>query len=101
MGSNAVKEALELHEIARGLGKTHAQVCLRWVYEQGVSLLVKSFNEQRMKENLMIFDRELTADDLVKISKIPQRRGLPGDLFVSELEGSPFKTIEEFWDGEI
>ncbi|KAI3970588.1 hypothetical protein MKX01_024235 [Papaver californicum] len=99
-GSNAVKEAQELQEIAKARGKTHAQVSLRWVYEQGVSLLVKSFNEQRMKENLMIFDWELTRDDLVKISKIRQRRGLPGDLLVSELEGAPFKTIKEFWDGE-
>ncbi|KAI3971796.1 hypothetical protein MKW92_001221 [Papaver armeniacum] len=102
-GSNAVNEAQELHEIAKARGKTHAQVCLRWVYEQGVSLLVKSFNEQRIKENLMIFDWELTKDDLVKISKIPQRRGLTGDMFVPEHEesGSPFKTIEEFWDGEV
>ncbi|KAI3945023.1 hypothetical protein MKW92_005596 [Papaver armeniacum] len=100
-GSNSVKEAQELHEIAKARGKTHAQVCLRWVYEQGVSLLVKSFKEERMKENLMIFDWELTKDDLLKISKITQRRGLPGYRFISELEGSPFKTIEELWDGEV
>ncbi|MCL7042663.1 hypothetical protein MKW94_002477 [Papaver nudicaule] len=100
-GSNAVYEAQVLDQIAEAKGKTHAQVCLRWVYEQGVSLLVKSFNEQRMKENMMIFNWELTEDELEKISKIPQSRGLPGDIFVSELEGAPFKTVEEFWDGEV
>ncbi|KAI3894308.1 hypothetical protein MKX03_001855 [Papaver bracteatum] len=100
-GSNAVYGAQVLHEIAEAKGKTHAQVCLRWVYEQGVSLLVKSFNDQRMKENMMIFDWELTEDELEKIGKIPQSRGLPGDVFVSELEAAPFKTVEEFWDGEV
>ncbi|KAI3935836.1 hypothetical protein MKX01_033020 [Papaver californicum] len=100
-GSNAVYEEQVLHEIAEAKGKTHAQVCLRWVYEQGVSLVVKSYNEQRMKENMMIFHWELTEDELEKISKIPQSRGLPGDIFVSELEAAPFKTVEEFWDGEV
>ncbi|MCL7027039.1 hypothetical protein MKW94_006692 [Papaver nudicaule] len=100
-GSNAVHEERVLHEIAESKGKTHAQVCLRWVYEQGVSLLVKSFNEQRMKENTLIFQWELTEDELEKISKIPQKRGLPGDIFVSELEAAPFKTVEELWDGEV
>ncbi|MCL7023490.1 hypothetical protein MKW94_001479 [Papaver nudicaule] len=101
LAPNPVREAHELHEIAKARGKTHAQVCLRWVYEQGVSLLVKSFNEQRMKENLMIFDWELTRDDLVKISKIPQRKGVIGDDFVSEHEGGHIKTIEELWDEEV
>ncbi|KAI3901432.1 hypothetical protein MKW92_021554 [Papaver armeniacum] len=100
-GSNAVHEERVLHEIAEAKGKTHAQVCLRWIFEQGASLLVKSYNEQRMKENMMIFDWELTQDEREKISKIPQRRGLPGDIFVSELEAAPFKTIEELWDGEV
>ncbi|KAI3843982.1 hypothetical protein MKX03_000347 [Papaver bracteatum] len=98
-GSTAVYEERVLHEIAEAKGKTHAQVGLRWVYEQGVSLIVKSFNELRMKENMMIFDWELTEDELQKIGKIPQRRGLPGDSFVSE--AASFKTVEEFWDGEV
>ncbi|KAI3868862.1 hypothetical protein MKX03_036391 [Papaver bracteatum] len=100
-GSNAVYEERILHEIAEAKGKTHAQMCLRWVYQQGVSFIVKSYNEQRMKENMMIFHCELTADELEKMSKIPQRRGVLGDKYVSELEAAPFKTIEEFWDGEV
>ncbi|KAI3957711.1 hypothetical protein MKW92_048984 [Papaver armeniacum] len=99
-GSDGVKDAQVLYEIAQARNKTHAQVCLRWVYEQGVGLLVKSFNEQRMEENLMIFDWQLAEDDLVKISKLPQRRCHPSDLAVSELPGAPFKTVEELWDGE-
>ena len=53
-----------------------SQVSLRWAYEQGVSMVPKSFNKKRMEENLQIFDWPLTKDDLAKISKLPQRKGV-------------------------
>ncbi|KAK9113923.1 hypothetical protein Syun_020720 [Stephania yunnanensis] len=98
-GPNRVMESPVLKEIAIARGKTVAQVCLRWVREQGVTLLVKSFNEERMKENLDIFEWELSEEDLEKINEIPQSRGLPGSFFVSD-EGS-FKSLAELWDGEL
>uniref|UniRef100_M1DC41 Galacturonic acid reductase n=1 Tax=Solanum tuberosum TaxID=4113 RepID=M1DC41_SOLTU len=51
------------------------QVALRWIYEQGMSLVVKSLNKERMKENLQIFDWSLTQQDLEKISELPQHKG--------------------------
>ncbi|KAL0005105.1 hypothetical protein SO802_012666 [Lithocarpus litseifolius] len=98
-GTNWVMECEVLKQIAEATGKTTAQICIRWVYEQGVSVLVKSFNEDRMKENLDIFDWKLSPEDLEKISQIPQRKGFPGLEFVSE-EG-PYKSLSELWDGEI
>ncbi|KAF8407535.1 hypothetical protein HHK36_006669 [Tetracentron sinense] len=75
-------------------------VALRWIYEQGVSVVVKSFNKGRMKENLQIFgDWELSKEDLNKISQIPQQRGFSGELFVSA--NGPYKSLDELWDGEI
>lgn len=50
------------------------QISLRWLYEQGVIIAVKSFNIERMKENLEIFDWSLTKEELSKIGQIPQRR---------------------------
>ncbi|XP_058079260.1 non-functional NADPH-dependent codeinone reductase 2-like [Magnolia sinica] len=97
-GSLAVMESPILKQIASTRGKTIAQVSLRWLHEQGVSVVVKSFNKERMKENLQIFDWELSEQDLQEISQISQRRGLSGEFFVSP--GGPFKTIEELWDGE-
>ncbi|XP_068662433.1 non-functional NADPH-dependent codeinone reductase 2-like [Aristolochia californica] len=88
-----------LKEIADAKGKSVAQVALRWVHEQGVSVVGKSFNQKRMEENLQIFDWELTEDELQKIDQSPQSRGFSGEDFVSPL--GPFKTIEEFWDGEV
>ncbi|KAI9070960.1 hypothetical protein K1719_047076 [Acacia pycnantha] len=51
-----------------------AQVALRWLYEQGVGFIARSFNKDRMKQNLEIFDWSLTQDDLEKISQIKQIR---------------------------
>ncbi|KAG7949772.1 hypothetical protein I3843_13G079700 [Carya illinoinensis] len=53
-----------LKEIAYARGKSVAQISLRWVYEQGVCVLVKSFNKERIKENLDIFDWKLSPEEL-------------------------------------
>nr|XP_025608221.1 NAD(P)H-dependent 6'-deoxychalcone synthase isoform X2 [Arachis hypogaea] len=50
------------------------QVSLRWLYEQGVTFAVKSYNKERMKQNLEIFDFSLTSDDYQKINQIKQTR---------------------------
>ncbi|KAJ9708659.1 hypothetical protein PVL29_000603 [Vitis rotundifolia] len=98
-GTDRVMECEVLKEIARETGKSIAQVCLRWVYEQGVSLLVKSFNKERIKQNLEIFDWELSAQDLEKIIQIPQFKGFPGVEFVCQT--GPYKSLVDLWDGEI
>ncbi|KAI3778723.1 hypothetical protein L2E82_08106 [Cichorium intybus] len=73
-GHNRVMECDVLQEIARSKGKSVAQISLRWLYEQGVSIAVKRFNTERMKENLEIFGWSLTKEELEKIDNIPQRR---------------------------
>ncbi|KAI3696164.1 hypothetical protein L1987_79174 [Smallanthus sonchifolius] len=73
-GHNRVMECDVLHKIAKSKGKTVAQISLRWLYEQGVSIAVKSFNTERMKQNLDIFDWSLTEEELNKIDQIPQRK---------------------------
>ncbi|KAK9277910.1 hypothetical protein L1049_027467 [Liquidambar formosana] len=98
-GSLAVTESPILKDIAAAKGKSLAQVALRWIYEQGVSFIVKSFNKERMKENLQIFDWELSEDELAKIKQIPQRRGFSGEGCISQ-EG-PYKSLEELWDGDV
>ncbi|KAF8407533.1 hypothetical protein HHK36_006667 [Tetracentron sinense] len=45
-GSNVVMDSPILKEIALAKGKTITQVALRWIYEQGVSVVVKSFNKE-------------------------------------------------------
>ncbi|KAK9200098.1 hypothetical protein WN944_015293 [Citrus x changshan-huyou] len=95
-GSNQVLENEALKEIAKARGKTVAQVSLRWIVEQGATVVIKSLNLERMKQNLGIFDWKLTDDDYDKINQIPQHRLIPSDFWVSPQ--GPFKTLEELWD---
>ncbi|XP_075672351.1 non-functional NADPH-dependent codeinone reductase 2-like [Castanea sativa] len=98
-GTNAVMDNEVLKEIAKTRGKTVAQVCLRWIYEQGAAPIVKSYNKERLKENLQIFDWELSEDDYDKIGQIKQRRLMPREELVSA--HGPYKSVEELWDGEL
>lgn len=75
-GDNRVVESDVLAQIAKARGKTIAQVALRWAYEQGVSIASKSFNKERMAQNLQIFDWSLSDEDLEKISQLPQTKGV-------------------------
>ncbi|XP_078154467.1 deoxymugineic acid synthase 1-B-like [Carex rostrata] len=98
-GTDQVMANKVLQEIAQAKGKSLAQICLRWVFEQGDCVLVKSFNEERMKQNLDILNWELTADERNKIGQISQCKGSPAEVFVSC--NGPYKTLDELWDGEI
>ncbi|XP_016546784.2 LOW QUALITY PROTEIN: non-functional NADPH-dependent codeinone reductase 2-like [Capsicum annuum] len=98
-GTNRVMESQVLKEIAKAKGKTVAQVALRWGCEQGIGVVVKIYNKERMKQNLEIFDWSLSDDDCRKISKIPQSRACLGKDYTSHY--GPYKTIEELWDEEL
>ena len=58
--------------IAEKLGKTPAQVALRWGIQTGHSVLPKSTNEARIKQNLEVYDWSIPDDMLVKITEIEQ-----------------------------
>lgn len=98
-GSDRVLECEVLKEIAKAKGKTAAQVSLRWIHEQGVGVIVKSFNGERMKQNLGIFDWSLDEDELKKIDELAQSGGVTGVAYTSKC--GPFRTVEDIWDGEM
>ncbi|KAI3473191.1 hypothetical protein Pfo_030483 [Paulownia fortunei] len=89
-----------LNLVAEKLGKTPAQVALRWGLQMGHSVLPKSTNENRIKENFDLFDWFIPEDLCAQFSEIEQVRLITGTTFVHETFGS-YKTTEELWDGEI
>ncbi|KAK7380115.1 hypothetical protein VNO78_32531 [Psophocarpus tetragonolobus] len=97
-GTNAIMQSPILKEIACARQKSVPQIALRWIYEQGTIAIVKSFNKERMKENLDIFDWKLSQEESQKFNQIPQSRMYSGINYVSE--NGPYKTLEELWDGE-
>ena len=57
-------------EIASRLGRTPAQVTLRWHLQRGDIVFPKSMRRERMAENFAIFDFELEDDDLATITAL-------------------------------
>ncbi|KDE98556.1 oxidoreductase [Mycolicibacterium aromaticivorans JS19b1 = JCM 16368] len=72
-------------KIAERLGKSPAQVVLRWHIERGDIVFPKSVTPERIKENLEIFDFELGDDDIDAITALDKgeagRRGPNPDTF--------------------
>ena len=56
--------------VAERLGRTPAQVTLRWHVQRGDIVFPKSTTPSRIQENFEIFDFELTDDDMVSISAL-------------------------------
>jgi 2,5-diketo-D-gluconate reductase A len=71
--------------VAEKLGRTPAQVVLRWHIQRGDIVFPKSVTPLRVKENYELFDFELSADDMVAVSSLdkgePGRTGPNPDAF--------------------
>lgn len=65
-----------LKEIGEKHGKSVAQTALRFLLQSGVILIPKSTHENRMKENIDIFDFELSADEMKKIEALDTGKSL-------------------------
>jgi 2,5-diketo-D-gluconate reductase A len=59
-----------LLEIAGRVGKSPAQVVLRWHLQRGDVIFPKSTHQERMRENFELFDFELSGADVTTISSL-------------------------------
>lgn len=83
-------------DIAQEKGNTPAQTMLAWAINRGTSVIPKSVNPQRLKENLEAANIELTPLEMETINKLDQHyRYIKGDFWC--LEGSGY-TLENLWD---
>lgn len=65
-----------LKEIGAKHGKTVAQTALRFLLQSDVVLIPKSVHEDRMKENIDIFDFELTEEEMKQIEALDTGKSL-------------------------
>ncbi|MBU5359996.1 aldo/keto reductase [Enterococcus raffinosus] len=86
-GSDALKEAV-ITELAEKYGKTSAQIILRWHAQRGIIPIPKSRNLQHQRENLAIFDFELTQTEIERINLLEKADG--------RIEGQDPNEYEEF-----
>ena len=61
-----------LIEIGERIGKSPAQVALRWHIQRGNIVFPKSTTPSRIEENFALFDFELAPDDVAKIDTLDQ-----------------------------
>lgn len=61
---NDAKEHPDLVEIGNKYNKTAPQVILRWLYQRDIVPIVRSGDPSHQKDNLAIFDFELTDDEM-------------------------------------
>lgn len=79
-----------------GGGKTPAQIVWRWLYQQGVSIIPKTWNLIHLKENISIFDFELSPEDMELIDSLDEGKFLNYDCY-TKLQYLPKKYQD--WTG--
>ena len=75
-GRNGIFTNPILGEIGRKYGKSTAQVMVRWQVQRGIVCLTKTVKPERMKENLDVFDFELSDVDMKAIAGLDTKTSL-------------------------
>lgn len=63
-----------LAEIAKAHGKTASQVILRWLVQRDIPVVVKSTRPERLREDIDVFDFELTSVEMARIEALDKRQ---------------------------
>ena len=71
-----VTENPVIKEIALNKGKSIVQVVLRWLYQQNIILIPKTWVDAHLQENINIFDFELTPEEMATIDSLDQGKFL-------------------------
>jgi len=64
-----------LARIGKAHEKTAAQVCLRWLTQQGIVVIPRTSKIERLAENLAIFDFDLSDAEMKEIAGLARRGG--------------------------
>ncbi|WP_228850535.1 aldo/keto reductase [Aegicerativicinus sediminis] len=77
-----------LNKLAIKYGKTVAQIILRWNLQKDILVIPKSTNKNRIIENSLIFDFEISEQDMVSIDHLNQnfRTGAHPNNFMSHFK---------------
>lgn len=73
-GQGRLFEEPLLRQLAQRHQRSVAQIVLRWLVQRNIVPLVKSSNPIRMKENLNIFDFELSQEEMAQIATLDTGR---------------------------
>jgi len=63
-----------VRDASKRLGRTPAQIVLRWGIQRGTAIIPKTTKVERLKENIQLFDFKLTDEEMAAISALNQNR---------------------------
>ncbi len=66
-----------IREIGERLGRTSAQVMLRWAIQHGAVVIPKSSDRERIRSNAQVFDFDLGADEMRALDALDRTNGSP------------------------
>lgn len=78
-----VLEHPAIRPIADKHHKSVAQVILRWLLQQNIAIIPKTWDSNHLRENISIFDFELTNDEMVVIDSLDKGKFLNYDPYTS------------------
>jgi 2,5-diketo-D-gluconate reductase A len=64
-----------VRRVADRVGRTPAQVLLRWCLQRGLPAISKSTHRERIEENAQIFDFTLSDRDMAELDALDQTSG--------------------------
>ena len=70
LGRGAVLSDAVITSVCKAHDRSAAQIILRWHIQHGHIVIPKSSSPERMKENIALFDFELTADEMTQIDAL-------------------------------
>lgn len=79
LGRGQVSEVEEINKIASKYGKSASQIAIRWSLDMGFLPLPKSVTPSRIRDNLNVFDFELTKDEVETLKNLTGCAGLAPD----------------------
>ncbi|GGI62337.1 aldo/keto reductase [Limosilactobacillus caviae] len=86
-------------EIATKYGKSNGQVILRWLLRRGITVIPKSVHQNRMAENINVFDFELSDDDMKKMASLDKDESQFFDhrdpVTIEQIFGSSLKQVQD------
>ncbi|MEM6366201.1 MAG: aldo/keto reductase [Planctomycetota bacterium] len=85
----------EVQAIAQTHDKTAAQVVLRWGIQRGTSIVPKTSRLDRMRENIDVFDFELSDNEMAALSAMDQHRRFNDPADFGERAFNTFMPIYE------
>lgn len=97
----------DLKQIAQKHGKSVVQIVLKWLLQQNIIIIPKTWNEQHLVENISLFDYMLTDSEVAKIDSLDRgkflnynpyyaQKGLPKHLRRWPEFRNPFNFSESF-----